>query len=393
MSKKIYDYAILGAGLHGMKIAKLLKNKYPSASILLIEKRNKSFYLKENSLYLPTEIALSNISNNSKTETKTNKLKKFCQENDVSFIEKNRLIIAGSKNEKTRMQEITSESEEISTDEALVLEDKITNESKLDASDKYYYKSGGLVDVYKLYKSLFNTVDKIEDVELSFNTEVKDISSDKNEISNYSINTTHSQSNSKKQFHSQNLINCTGVNSLKLSQNLGLMKDHKSSIFLLTHYSRDVPNDYPSNIISTPPLLIYPGLFTYNTGNNLTIGPSIRLSKLNAGFFERLRHKMEWLNIFKIFHSNNKDPNNEMDYNHKINAGKLLKDYFGVGVNYMDKHSHTFEHSVVYNEKENKIEADFIFLKEGKSVHLVNFNLNGGLTSFISKSEEVVSML
>lgn len=48
MSKLTYDYVIVGGGIYGLRLAKLLSQKYNTAKILVFEKNKKMSFLKEN---------------------------------------------------------------------------------------------------------------------------------------------------------------------------------------------------------------------------------------------------------------------------------------------------------------------------------------------------------
>lgn len=48
MSKLTYDYVIIGGGIYGLRLAKLLSQKYNTSNIIVFEKNKKMSYLKEN---------------------------------------------------------------------------------------------------------------------------------------------------------------------------------------------------------------------------------------------------------------------------------------------------------------------------------------------------------
>lgn len=410
---KIYDFAILGSGIYGATIAKFLKKKLPEAKILLLEKRKRIEIIRDESLFVPVykgaRFGYSDISgsfspqklkfkNQELADIGYDSLKKICEEKKLEFDITGELIIAIHKNEKERMSKKFSYSnsyiKKITIKDAK-LKESLLNEKNLDMAEIYHVESTALLDFNKLTKNFNDEISQFSDLEILYSHEVESIS--RNEGINQ-IKSKNLKNSSISNFECKFLINAAGNDSLNLAKQYGLLEEYSSFKIFSHNYHANIPakQKYPNLIISSAPYIIHPGLSFYIDGkDNKTLGPISSISNSSYGFFKKLSNLNDWRKVYQIFHECKKDPEMEFKYSSKNFANLFYFNIFGFQMPklFQKENRKEYENSLVFSTKKKLIEEDVITIKKENSIHMINYNLHGGLSCLIPACEEVVSLI
>jgi (S)-2-hydroxyglutarate dehydrogenase len=410
---KVYDFAILGSGIYGVTIAKFLKRKIPEAKILLLEKRKRVEMIRDESLFVPVykgsrfgysdpsasfSPQKSKFKNQELAEMGYESLKKFCEEKKLDFDITGELIIATHKTEKERMSKKFSDSDsyikKISLKDAK-LKEALLNEKNLEMANFYHIESTALVDFNKLSKTLNEEISQYSDLEIVYNQEVEKISitDGVNQIKSKNL-----KNSSNSNFECKFLINAAGNDSLSFAHQYNLLEEYSSLKIFSQYYHANIPakQKYPNLIISSAPYIIHPGLSFYiDSKDNKTLGPIFNISNSSYGFFKKLANLNDWRKVYQIFHENQKDPEMEFKYSSKNYVNLFYFNIFGFQMPklFQKENRKEYENSLVYSTKKKLIEEDVITIKKDNSIHLINFNLHGGLSCLLPACEEVVNLI
>jgi L-2-hydroxyglutarate oxidase LhgO len=419
-NQRLYDFAILGGGLYGMKLTQMIKNKFPSSKILMIEKRKRHEVANQTKNFIPLETGYNYPFNSKKfnfVRRGSVELEKLCKENNLEIYAAEHLILAKHKLEKERMEFFMKHIENNELKEAFSLSkipfekareiEPLLEHKKLEKVDIYHLGLVTLVDEMAIknliYKNLIKFASENKNsIEILFNTHVKELKQGSNEIEIKSIGLKEKNPLN----HIANyVIDSSGYSALDFAHQLGLMKEYKSTKILFNYYVDKLSENakFPNAILSLPAFKLNPGISVYiDNEDNCKLGPIYKMKDEllgNSSILSSFRNVYEWTKLYSILHSAEKDgydPDIEYMYNQKVKVINMFKElctFESHKLNSQTAYEIKQISSIVYCNKIKKIEEDFMFAESKNSMHLVNFNIFGKFSSFIPACEHVCNLI
>ncbi len=254
----MYDYLIIGAGVIGLNIAKVLADMDNDAKILVIEKESDvGFHASgRNSGVLHAGFYYTSNSLKAKFTKEGNaQLTKYCMENDLKLNHTKKLVVVNDESELKTLQLLYDRGIKNGVDVRLVDEEWVDENFK---NVKTYKQA--------LYSPTTSTVDPLEilqhikqdliqrDVEILFDTSYK-----------------------RGEFRAKKIINCAGLYADKIAKEFGFAKDYTILPFkgvYLKYTLQDQPIDtniYPVPNIDNPFLGVH---YTITVDDTIKIGPT-----------------------------------------------------------------------------------------------------------------------
>ncbi len=254
----MYDYLIIGAGVIGLNIAKVLADMDNDAKILVIEKESDvGFHASgRNSGVLHAGFYYTSNSLKAKFTKEGNaQLTRYCMENDLKLNHTKKLVVVNDESELKTLQLLYDRGIKNGVDVRLVDEEWVDENFK---NVKTYKQA--------LYSPTTSTVDPLEilqhikqdliqrDVEILFDTPYK-----------------------RGEFRAKKIINCAGLYADKIAKEFGFAKDYTILPFkgvYLKYTLQDQPIDtniYPVPNINNPFLGVH---YTITVDDTIKIGPT-----------------------------------------------------------------------------------------------------------------------
>ncbi len=254
----MYDYLIIGAGVIGLNIAKVLADMDNDAKILVIEKESDvGFHASgRNSGVLHAGFYYTSNSLKAKFTKEGNaQLTKYCMENNLKLNPSKKLVVVKDESELKTLHLLYERGIKNGVDVRLVDEEWVDENFK---NVKTYKQA--------LYSPTTSTVDPLEilqyikhdliqrDVEILFDTPYK-----------------------RGEFRAKKIINCAGLYADKIAKEFGFAKDYTILPFkgvYLKYTLQDQPIDtniYPVPNINNPFLGVH---YTITVDDTIKIGPT-----------------------------------------------------------------------------------------------------------------------
>jgi len=362
----MYDYLIIGAGVIGLNIAKVLADMDNDAKILVIEKESDlGFHASgRNSGVLHAGFYYTSNSLKAKFTKEGNaQLTRYCMENDLKLNHTKKLVVVNDESELKTLQLLYDRGIKNGVDVRLVDEEWVDENFK---NVKTYKQA--------LYSPTTSTVDPLEilqhikqdliqrDVEILFDTPYK-----------------------RGEFRAKKIINCAGLYADKIAKEFGFAKDYTILPFkgvYLKYTLQDKPIDtniYPVPNINNPFLGVH---YTITVDDTIKIGPTAIPAFWRENYEGFKNFKLdEFLEILsfeaRLFIKDSfgfrKLALQESKKYHKsffVSLAKdLVKDINKEGFN---KWSRPGIRAQLLNTKSLELLQDFVVEGDGSSVHVLN---------------------
>ncbi len=262
------DFLIIGAGIIGLTIAKELKEKYPDASIVLIEKEKDvaQHSSGRNSGVLHAGFYYSKDSLKAKFTKEGNEAwRNYCYQNDLKIFESKKVVVATCEEELEGIYELEKRGR-INQVHLKLIDEKELKE--IEPNAKTYQKA--------LYSPLTATVDPVEICQHI-----------KNQLLKQQVRIYFEEPFIKKEkqiirtksykIQAKKIINCAGLYADQVAKAFGFSKDYVIIPFkgiYLKYTGRDQPirtNIYPVPNLRNPFLGVH---FTITVNHEIKIGPT-----------------------------------------------------------------------------------------------------------------------
>jgi L-2-hydroxyglutarate oxidase len=262
------DFLIIGAGIIGLTIAKELKEKYPDASIVLIEKEKDvaQHSSGRNSGVLHAGFYYSKDSLKAKFTKEGNEAwRNYCYQNDLKIFESKKVVVATCEEELEGIYELEKRGRINQVDLKLIDEKEL---KEIEPNAKTYQKA--------LYSPLTATVDPVEICQHI-----------KNQLLKQQVKIYFEEPFIKKEkqiirtksykIQAKKIINCAGLYADQVAKAFGFSKDYVIIPFkgiYLKYTGRDQPirtNIYPVPNLRNPFLGVH---FTITVNHEIKIGPT-----------------------------------------------------------------------------------------------------------------------
>jgi L-2-hydroxyglutarate oxidase len=394
MSKKIYDFAVLGGGLYGMNIAKGLLNKFKNCNVLLLEKEKELVNLENHLLVLNNNELMVNQNLKKYKYIKEGfiKLKQFCDENKIATLEKQNFMLARNKKEILAFEKRLADNKSIDFESVKENEPLIYDKCK----DKFFYDLGmkQLVDLKLLKNCLAKSIESKIDIQLRANVDSVEYSAEQGVYKIAAKRSRLTVKNKSDEFSAKFIVNTCGNDALRISKQI-TSEFNRFKQFNYTHSYYKLPNKRPiNNLLSSPQSDFYPGLILYqDTDGYPIIGPVVNLSAQegNSGFLNKLKQLKNYIKFLTALVQTSENYDSEIYYNHPYRAksfySPFLELYYVIGT---EKLYNSQVHSILIKDK--RIFNDVILFKEKNSVHLLNTNTDDmGLTMCLPICEEILN--
>ncbi|MAR79352.1 MAG: FAD-dependent oxidoreductase [Rhodospirillaceae bacterium] len=204
------DVLVIGAGIIGLAVARAISLK--GKSVILVEKNSSA----------GTEISSRNSevihaglyypSNSLKTKfciEGKNRLYSYCKKYNIPFNNCGKLIVATSKNERNKLEEINQNAKKIGLNDVYFLTKKQLNniEPELKCTEALFSGSSGIVDSHALIQSFVANLQNLN-CTVAFNSNVSRIIPEKKSLLTEVIG-----NNESIQIRSLSVVNCGGLSS------------------------------------------------------------------------------------------------------------------------------------------------------------------------------------
>lgn len=277
-----YDYIIIGAGIVGLATAYAILKMKPNVKIVLLEKESKvgfhqtghnSGVIHAGIYYEPGSLK-ADLCRKGLQETK-----EFCKKHSVPFNECGKLIIATNGLEQDRLDALYMRAMANDIDLVRVPKNLLAKlEPNIAGKEALLSSKTAIVDYSLLAYRLSELLLK-EGVEIKFNHDVTDIFEDANTVSVKTKN---------KQFSSERLVVCGGLQSDRLAKIAGIDLDFKIVPFRGEYFRlRNEKNNIVNRLIYPVPDPDLPFLGIHLTpmiGGYVTVGPNAVISFAREGY-------------------------------------------------------------------------------------------------------------
>ncbi len=291
MSKNIYDFTIVGAGIVGLSTAYKLSLKYPDSKIAILEKEHKvavhqtgknSGVIHSGIYYKPGSYKAKNCIDG------RHQLVDFCNENDVAIEVCGKVIVATDEEELPRLEKILKRGleneieglQKIDREQLLELEPHCAGIAAL------HVPCAGIVDYSGMCEKLSDRISEAGG-EVKFGEKVVAINSGENELT---IKTE------KNQFKTSYLINCAGLYCDHVAKSAGVKTPIRIIPFKGEYYDLKPEAEYlVNNLIYPLPHKDFPFLgvhFTRMALGGIECGPNAVPVMKREGY-EKLSFDME----------------------------------------------------------------------------------------------------
>ncbi|HPN38314.1 MAG TPA: L-2-hydroxyglutarate oxidase [Melioribacteraceae bacterium] len=293
----MYDFIIIGAGIVGLATGMLIKEKFPTASLLILEKEdniakhqtgNNSGVIHSGIYYKPNSLKAKNCLEGYKL------LLEFCNNNNIKYEICGKLIIAVNKKEEVRLLELYKRGIENGL-EGL----KILNSDEIKKYEPFakgirglYVPQTGIID-YKEVSEAYKKSILNNKGEILFNQKVINIFQENGIVTVKTLN----QTNTCKQ-----LITCCGLYSDEIAKLTEFNVDFRIIPFRGEYYSlKSEACKKINNLIYPVPNPNFPFLgvhFTRKLNGGCEAGPNAVLSFKKEGYKKTDFNFIDTFNIF-----------------------------------------------------------------------------------------------
>ncbi|MCH9813324.1 MAG: L-2-hydroxyglutarate oxidase [Epsilonproteobacteria bacterium] len=264
------DFLIIGSGIIGLTIAKILKQRYPDKKIMIIEKekdvaqhssgRNSGvlhagFYYTANSLKAKF------------TKDGNQILRAYCKDNNLKINECQKVVVANNEQELTSLYELEKRGIQNGVNVRLIDEKRL---AEIDPNVQTYQKA--------LYSPDTATVDPIEiSQHLKQALVAEGVKFYFEEGYTKKLDQHRILSSKKRVFHANKIINCAGLYADKIAKDFGFSENYVIIPFkgiYLKYTKHDHPiktNIYPVPNLKNPFLGVH---YTITVDGTIKIGPT-----------------------------------------------------------------------------------------------------------------------
>jgi len=387
MKNKVYDTLIIGAGIYGLNIAKLLSRKYPEMKIAVVES-NKTFY-NNNSIYnsgvLHSGVYYKPGSLKSRFCVNGQKeLIRYCEENNF-MINKCGKVIVGTSDEYKIIEYLYNNG--LKNEVNLKLIDLKTAQEfdkhiYTDAEKLIYIPSTSIVSPKQVYESILNQITGNKNIDFVFDSRIIDLLN-KEEFSNNPDNKECFKLLTEKNelFQSKRVINCSGPSSDKIAKMFGHCKDYQNVHLKAKYYKYHVEKE------NMPNILVYPIPGPFSLGLHLTMedsytlkfGPSVdfpflTLKDVSYNYKDFFNKNIELLKAMRAFKNYSQILTEFNNNSYNFGLKRLKKIYKFPDLNsfkYIEKK--ILIRTPAINLKTGVFESDFIIEQSKNNIHLINF--------------------
>jgi (S)-2-hydroxyglutarate dehydrogenase len=395
---RTWDVAVVGAGIVGCSIAREIKLRHPSKSVVVLEKEDRAgmHTSSRNSGVIHSGINQTPGSLKAAMCVKGSALlRDFCRNSGIPEIGVGTVVVARNDNESATIRELEKRANANGVQGVRIVDQKELSRIEPYAAGREALVSptGAIVDSGKLVSGMAADAAK-NGVSMVFNAKVKEIGDKGNELK---VQTSNSE------FHVKFLINCAGLYADEVAWMMGVGRDYFVIPFRGDYYRLKPERSHMVNsMIYPPPNLELPFLgihLTKRTDGSVIVGPNASLalgrenykgSGINWGEalrtisntrFIRLMADFDFLQIalkeLKLSTSRKAFLNATRELVPAIAENDLIPDQSGMRAQLVDGKGHLVE--------------DFLFEKTDKSFHILNA-VSPAMTSALSFAEHVVGL-
>lgn len=298
----MYDFVIVGAGIVGLSVAMQLREAYPQAKVMVLEKENdiSLHQTGRNSGVIHSGIYYKPGSMKANFATSGNQhMMDFCHKEGVPYDRCGKLIVAVNENELPQLEDLYRRGLQNGLPLKRVSREEIADyEPHLRAIKGIYVPTTGIVDYKQVAAAYVHKLRK-NDGELVLGAKVEAIDS---HIDHLCVKTSGGSAKTKM------IVNCAGLYSDKIAELSGIKLDMKIVPFRGEYYKiKQNRSDLVKNLVYPVPQPDFPFLgvhFTRMISGDVTIGPNAIPSLKREGYaktdmnlremFETLRYKPFW---------------------------------------------------------------------------------------------------
>ena len=289
----MYDFAIIGGGIVGLSVGMEISQRYPKASILLMEKESELALHQtgRNSGVIHSGIYYKPGSLKAELAKKGNEqMTQFCQDHGIDYEICGKVIVATKEDELPLLENIYQRGLENRLDvEKISLEELHAIEPNVNGIGAIRVPSTGIVN-YRQVAGAFADIIRQNDGEVALNTEVTNIV-----MRDKSVEIETNQG----VFWSKFLINCSGLMSDKVAKMADIKTDLRIIPFRGEYYElKPEKRHLVKHLIYPVPNPDFPFLgvhFTRMIDGRILIGPNAVLS------FKREGYKKTDINLKDLF--------------------------------------------------------------------------------------------
>lgn len=389
-----YDFLIVGAGVVGLAVALQLKQKYPDASVFLIDKEDKiaSHASTRNSGVLHAGFYYSPDSLKAKLTVDGNKkLYEFCLTNGIPVSRCGKVVVAQEEEQVKDLESLLARGLANGVDVSLVSEAELAQIEPMAKTVKQalWSPNTGVSDPTKVALALERRV-RETGVRILLNSEVNFIAD----------NQVRTQNNQTIKFG--HLVNSAGLQSDKIAKMMGFGTKYSMIPFIgLYYYAPELRGMLRSHIYPTPdPRNPFLGVhFTKTATNDVKVGPTAipLLSREQYEFFSglRLNELSELLRTYpKFLFSKHHDSwslvRTELPkLSRRILLSKAKKLSDAIDLSKFNKKGRPGIRAQLFDITQARLEMDFVIEGDRNSTHILNA-VSPGWTTCLSFAEYVV---
>ncbi|WP_448583930.1 L-2-hydroxyglutarate oxidase [Thermocrinis sp.] len=279
------DFLIIGAGIIGLAIAKVLRDAYPEREIFVIDKENDlGFHASgRNSGVLHAGFYYSPDSLKAKFTRQGNiELRKFCEEKGLRINECGKAVVAKSEEELETLFELKRRGERNGVELYLITEQELKDYEPNARTYKYalWSPNTAVVDPLEVLKALKKELEDKE-VRFFFNTPFEKAIKEENTVFA-----------GGRIFQSEKIINCSGLYADKVAKEFGFCKCYEIVPFKGVYIEYTGKEKFIRTNIYPVPDIRFPFLgvhFTLKVDGKIKIGPTAMPAfwRQNYNGFER----------------------------------------------------------------------------------------------------------
>ncbi|MGK7929929.1 MAG: L-2-hydroxyglutarate oxidase [Microcystaceae cyanobacterium] len=278
----MYDFAIIGGGIVGLASAMALKERFPDASLSVLEKESQLAFHQtgRNSGVIHSGIYYKPNSFKAKFCREGNaSMIRFCQAHNIPYEQCGKVIVATSDAELPRLKNLYQRGLENHLEVRLISAEEVKDyEPYVQCVGGIYVSSTGIADYKKVCKKYAETIQE-KGGEIKLNTQVNNI-----------INQSQSQiiETSQGRIETRYLINCGGLFSDRIAKKGGVNPQAKIVPFRGEYYELTPEKRHlVKNLIYPVPNPDFPFLgvhFTRMIDGSIHAGPNAVLSFKREGY-------------------------------------------------------------------------------------------------------------
>ena len=278
---QVFDYCVIGAGIVGLSVAYKLTEKYPNASILILEKESQigQHQTSHNSgvihagIYYAPESLKARLCRQGLVDTKA-----FCDQHGLANESCGKLIVATNKVEEERVEQLFRRAKNNSANVRLIEKKELQQlEPNIEGTLAILSPETGIVDYLSIAEKLKEILSA--KVQFQLNETVVNIQEKEGLIS---ISTKN------KTYFSRKLIACAGLQADRIARMAGLRLDYRIVPFRGEYFQlpRSKDNIVKHLVYPAPdPKLPFLGVhLTRMIDGSVTVGPNAVLGWAREGY-------------------------------------------------------------------------------------------------------------